>query len=178
MRRAARRMLVLSWALLLTSACTGSAPHARTSPSPSPSASESPSSLDKLLTQQHNEVFDVSRRFVIALTTYDAASLREDERRVLALATDGFYDQYKKLIAPPFNQAVTELRASSRGSIISLTVPPVVGLHATVIAVVLVTASIRTQRTPRVDTQHLELGLVQTSTGWKVAHLTVLSRYA
>ena len=120
----------------------------------------------------------MSRRFVIALTTYDAATIREDERRVLALATDGFYDQYKKLIAPPFNQAVTELKATSSGHIIALNVPPIVGFHATVLAVVQVTASIATQKTPRIDTQHLEIGLVQTSSGWKVAHLTVLSRYA
>ena len=103
--------------LLVATACTAGTHHGRLSPSTSPSGAAA-NVLDHLLAQERDDVLRVSRQFIIALTTYDAGSLLEEERTVLAMTTDGFHEQYKRLIGNnAFAKAVAQANVISRGSV-------------------------------------------------------------
>jgi len=93
------------------------------------------------------------------------------------MATNGFFKEFKQLTGSSFATAITEAKATSQGAIVSLRISFLVEASATVIAVVRVTVSNKDLRVPRVDRQELELALVRSLAGWRVARVFVLSRF-
>jgi len=122
------------------------------------------------------DVTSVARRFVIALTTYDAASLPTQRQHVLSMATGAFKDEFDKLTGAAFATALSETQATSRGQIETLGVVSVHKDNASVIGIADVTVSNKDLKTPRVDRQVIQLDLVHTSSGWRVDRVTVLGR--
>ena len=122
------------------------------------------------------DVTSVARRFVVALTTYDASSLPSQRQTVLSMATGAFKGEFDKLTGAAFANALTETQASSRGQLEIMGGPTLHGDNATVLGVADVTVSNKDLKTPRVDRQVIQLDLVRTSSGWKVDRVTVLGR--
>jgi hypothetical protein len=118
----------------------------------------------------------LSRRFVVALTTYDAASLPVQRKSVLSMATGAFRGEFDQLTGAAFANALTQTQATSRGQIEMLGVVSLHGVNATVLGIVDVTVSNKDLKAPRVDRQVIQLDLVRTSSGWKVDRVTVLGR--
>jgi hypothetical protein len=122
-----------------------------------------------------SDVLALSRRFVVALTTYDAATLPNQRERVLGMATGGFRSDYDRLASnPAFSSAVNTAKASSQGKIVTLAVSSLSGDNATVLGVVDVIVSNKDLTTPRVTRRVIQLMFVNTSSGWKVDTVTLL----
>jgi Mce-associated membrane protein len=123
-----------------------------------------------------NDVLNLSRRFVVSLTTYGESTLPGQRAAVLSMATGNFRSEFDRLTGAAFVNALRETQATSQGKIVNLAVSSVSGDNATVLGVVDVTVSNKDLKTPRVDRQVIQLALVRTSSGWKVDAVTVLGK--
>ncbi len=121
-----------------------------------------------------DDVRDVSGRFAVLLTTYNATTIARQRGQVLGLATGKFRDQYEELTGSSFVTTLKERRADSKGKLVRIAVSEVEGDDATVLAVVRVTTTNKDLKAPRVDTNLLELTLVKTSSGWRIENVTIL----
>ena len=124
--------------------------------------------------REQNDVLDVSRRFVALLTTYNADTIARQRTQVLSLATGKFRQQYDELTGAAFVTTLTERKAESKGAVVRIAVADVEGDTATILAVVRVTTSNKDLKAPRVDTNLLEVSLVETSSGWRIDNVTIL----
>ena len=122
---------------------------------------------------KRNDVLNVSRRFLVLLTTYNASTLAQQRRDVLALATGRFKTEFNDLTGDAFAKALTETKADSRGHIQSVAVVSVSGDNASVLALVDVTVTNKDLKTPRTEHNVIELSLVHTSSGWRIDAVTV-----
>jgi len=123
------------------------------------------------------DVLALSRRFVVALTTYDASTLPGQRTTVLSMSSGQFRSDFERLTSnPAFASALTTARASSSGKIVNLAVASVTGDGATVLGVVDVTVTNKDLKAPRIDRQVIQMTLVHTSSGWKVDSVTVLGK--
>jgi Mce-associated membrane protein len=125
-----------------------------------------------------DEVRDTAGRFVAILTTYNSNTLESQRTRVLALATGQFRRQYAELTGASFLAALRETQADAKGTADRLAVLDVNGDDATVLAVVRITTTNKDLKTPRVDSQLLEVSLVRTTGGWKVDAVQILGKLA
>lgn len=123
-----------------------------------------------------NDALGLSRRFVISLTTYNESSLASQRTTVLSMSTGTFRSDFDRLTGASFADALHQTQASSQGKIVTLAVSSVSSDNATVLGIVDVTVSNKDLKTPRVDRQVIQVGLVRTSSGWKVDAVTVLGR--
>jgi Mce-associated membrane protein len=123
-----------------------------------------------------SDVLNLSRRFVISLTTYSESTLPGQRTAVLSMATGNFRSEFDRLTGAAFANALHETQATSQGKIVNLAVSSVSGDNATVLGVVDVTVSNKDLKTPRIDRQVIQLALVRTSSGWKVDAVTVLGK--
>lgn len=127
--------------------------------------------------RDRSDVLALSRRFVVALTTYDATTLPGQRTTVLGLASGQFRSDFDRLTSnPAFASALTTAKASSSGKIVNLAISSVSGDNATVLGVVDVTVTNKDLKAPRVDRQVIQMTLVHTSSGWKVDSVTVLGK--
>ena len=124
-----------------------------------------------------SDALALSRRFVIALTTYDANTLPTQRVAVLSMSTGQFRSDYNQLATnPAFATALTTAQAAQSGKVVSLAISSLSGDNATVLGVVDVSVSNKDQKTPRIDRQVVQISLVHTSSGWKVDSVTVLGK--
>ncbi len=127
--------------------------------------------------RDRTDVLAVSRRFVVALTTYDANTLPTQRTTVLAMSSGQFRSDFDRLTSnPAFATALTSAQATSAGKIVNLAVASVSGDNATVLGVVDVTVTNKDLKAPRIDRQVVQMTLVHTSSGWKVDSVTVLGK--
>jgi len=123
-----------------------------------------------------DDVLGISRRFLVALTTYNQSSLSQQRTEVLSLATGRFRSEFDQLTGSAFSSALQQTKADSRGQIVRLAVGSVTGDNATALGVVDVTVTNKDLKTPRIDRNLIELSLVKTTSGWRVDSVTVLGK--
>lgn len=123
------------------------------------------------------DVLSVSRRFVTALTTYDANTLPSQRTTVLSMSSGQFRSDFDRLTSnPAFATALRTANATSAGKIVNLAVASVSGDNATILGVVDVTVTNKDLKSPRIDRQVIQMTLVHTSKGWTVDSVTVLGK--
>ena len=123
------------------------------------------------------DVLSVSRRFVTALTTYDASTLPSQRTTVLSMSSGQFRSDFDRLTSnPAFASALKTANATSAGKIVNLAVASVSGDNATILGVVDVTVTNKDLKSPRIDRQVIQMTLVHTSKGWTVDSVTVLGK--
>lgn len=123
------------------------------------------------------DVLALSRRFVTALTTYDASTLPGQRATVLSMSSGQFRSDFDRLTSnPAFSSALRTANATSSGKIVNLAVASVSGDNATILGVVDVTVLNKDLKAPRIDRQVIQMTLVHTSSGWKVDSVTVLGK--
>lgn len=130
-------------------------------------------------TPEHDrtDVLALSRRFVVALTTYDASTLPAQRTKVLSMSSGQFRSDFDRLTSnPAFSSALKTANATSEGKIVTLAVASVSGDNATILGVVDVTVKNKDLKAPRTDRQVIQMTLVHTSSGWKVDSVTVLGK--
>jgi Mce-associated membrane protein len=127
--------------------------------------------------RDRTDVLGISRRFVVALTTYDSSTLPGQRTTVLSMSSGQFRSDFDKLTSnPAFASALSTARATSSGKIVNLAVASATDGNATVLGVVDVTVTNKDLKVPRVDRQVIQMTLVHTSSGWKVDSVTVLGK--
>ena len=119
-------------------------------------------------------ILATARRFLVQLTTYDAASLDRYRQVIQSFATGKFRTDFEEITGPDFQARVRDLQASSKGTVFRLAVLGVNEDSATVTSLVDVTTSNKDLTTPRTERNVIELAMVETSNGWRIVNVELM----
>lgn len=117
----------------------------------------------------------VARSVVLNLTNLTPTTLDARITDMEAASTGSFATQLKQFFGGTIRQQLQANQAQSQGQIRTLGIGSLSGGKATVFAVVDQTYANRKAAAPSTDVLYLQLGLVSTGSGWKVADVTNLS---
>jgi hypothetical protein len=120
------------------------------------------------------EVEALSRKFLLALTNFQASTIDADFNRIQSYATGDFAKQAQSFFGSDIRQAMQQVAASSRGQIRYLFTEDLHGSTASVYAVVDQTIINNKFKTPEPDELRLDLTLQHTDAVWRVSEVTVL----
>lgn len=120
-------------------------------------------------------MLEVARDFSAALTNFDGAEIDRDVTGMADLATGEFRDQLDTFFSSEIRAQLKEAQASSRGEVRDAYVQRSEDDRGTVFVVVDQTIANNRSPQPQADTVRMELGLVETESGWRVNRVAVLS---
>lgn len=115
-----------------------------------------------------------ARAFLVALTNFTAKTVDADFGRLQAMATGPFATQAQKFFNSSIRQQLETALAQSNGQIRDLYVQSIKGNQATVYAVVDQLYVNNKVSAPQSDVLRLVVNLTDTSSGWKIADVSVL----
>jgi hypothetical protein len=114
-----------------------------------------------------------ARAFVTALTNFSADTIDTDTAEIRAFAVGDFKEEADTFFGEKAVAAIKEAEASSEGVIEALYIQTLEDEEASVFGVVSQTITNAVSDEPRTDTLKLEVGLIETSDGWKVNNVDV-----
>ena len=123
---------------------------------------------------RREEVGEVSRSFLMALTNFEANTIEDDVAEIRAFATGEFADEVEETFSDERVQAIRDSQAESVGEVRSVFVQEIEGATASVFGVVDEEITNESTAVPRSETLRIEVGLIRTTEGWKVATVEVL----
>ena len=112
--------------------------------------------------------------FVVALTNFSAETIEDDAARIKSFAVGDFAQEADAFFGDQAVAAIEEAQAVSEGDIESLFVQELEGESGSVFAVVSETVMNSERAEPQTDTLRLEVGMIKTSSGWKVNRVEIL----
>lgn len=121
-----------------------------------------------------DELRSTAREFVAALTNFSADSIDADAERIKSFAVGAFEQEAEIFFGERATEAIEEAEATSEGEIESLYVQSIGDESASVFAVVNQSVSNAGLAEPKTDVVRMEVGLVETSSGWKVDRVEVI----
>jgi hypothetical protein len=137
----------------------------------------SSSDVDDFLAKAAPDVEQRTRVLVDALANYDAATLEQRTKDVLALSTGNFRQDYQDAIDQGLGAALEEASASSRGQIIE---GPDIYFNSPSEAIALVRTSQTTQSRDnpggQTFTYVMKITMINTPEGWKADDVELLSQ--
>jgi hypothetical protein len=119
------------------------------------------------------EVTATASSFLAALTNFRAQTIASDVRDIRSFAIGGFAGQVDTFFGPTTTQAIQKAGVQSTGHVRSLFVESISGATASVFGVVDETVTNRSG-SPRTETIRVDVGLIDTSVGWKVDRVQIL----
>jgi hypothetical protein len=119
------------------------------------------------------EVTQVAREFVTTLTNFSAATIEADADAIKSFAVGDFAEEADTFFGEEAVAAIADAEASSSGDIEALFIQSLEGDEASVFGVVNETVTNSGLGQPQTDTLRLEVGLIETSDGWKVNRVDV-----
>jgi len=119
-------------------------------------------------------VASVGHDFVLALTSFSGTTIDADVRRIKSFAVGDFAQQVDQTFSDAQIQRIKSAHVVSKSKIAKLFVEDVTGAQATVFAVVDETVTNRSSPASRTDVLRLEVGLIDTTDGWKVNNVNIL----
>lgn len=123
---------------------------------------------------RREEVAGVARSFLVALTNFSADTIEDDVAEIRAFATGEFADEVEETFSDDRIQAIRDSAAESVGEVRSVFVQKLEGATASVFGVVDEEITNESTAIPRNETLRVEVGLIRTTEGWKVATVEVL----
>ena len=120
------------------------------------------------------EVLQTSQRFAVLLTTYNADTLATQRAEILRLAAGRFRTEYTTLTGADFLAALKERQADSKGRVVKIAITSLEGDDAEALALVEVTTKNKDLPTPRVEQNLIELSLVRSGGGWRIAAVSII----
>jgi hypothetical protein len=111
--------------------------------------------------------------FVTALTNFSADTIDTDTAEIKSYAVGDFKDEADTFFGPKAVDAIKKAKAVSTGEVESLFIQSLDGEEASVFGVVTQTITNAFSDQPRTDDLKLEVGLIDTSDGWKVNRVDV-----
>ena len=122
---------------------------------------------------EQDEVVAVATDFVNALTNFSADTIDEDAEKIRSFAVGDFEEEVDTFFGDRAIAAIKEADATSSGEIEEIFVQSIDEDEASVFAVVTETITNAATTEPRTDTLRLEVGLIETGSGWKVQSVEV-----
>lgn len=122
---------------------------------------------------QRDEVTEVARSFVSALTNFSAATIDVDATEIKSYAVGDFKEEVETFFGAEAIAALKEAEAESTGEIQALFLQSLDEEEASVFGVVEQSIANNSLNEPRTDTLRLEVGLIETSEGWKVNRVDI-----
>ena len=119
------------------------------------------------------EVLSTSTDFINALTNFSADTIDQDAEEIKSFAVGDFEEEANTFFGDRAIEAIKKADATSTGEIEEIFVQSIDEDDASVFAVVTETISNSTTTEPQTDTLRLEVGLIQTGSGWKVDEVNV-----
>jgi Mce-associated membrane protein len=120
-----------------------------------------------------DEVVAVARDFTTALTNFSADTIDEDAERIRSFAVGDFGEEVDTFFGPRAVEAIKEADATSTGVIDEVFIQSLDEDEASVFAVVTETITNAATTEPRTDTLRLEVGMIETGSGWKIDRVEV-----
>jgi hypothetical protein len=119
-------------------------------------------------------VQSTTKDFLTALTTFGATTIDTDVQRIRSYAVGDFATQVQQTFSADRIDQITSSKVVSRGSVRSVFPEVVNGSQATVFAVVDETVTNGSDQSPRNEILRVEVGLIDTTGGWKVNSVNIL----
>jgi hypothetical protein len=126
------------------------------------------------LEQGRAEVAAAATDFLNALTNFEGTTIEQDVARIRGFAVDGFADQVDEFFGPSAVKALRKAEAKSVGRVQHVFVESLSGSEADVFAVVNETITNASTTTPKAEVLRIDLGLIDTASGWKVQRVDIL----
>jgi hypothetical protein len=126
--------------------------------------------------QRDDEVKGTASDFVTALTNFAYDTIDTDTAEIRSYAVGDFKDEADTFFGDKAVAAIKKAKAVSEGDIESLFVESLDGEEASVFGVVSQTITNAFSDSPRTDALKLEVGLIDTSDGWKVNRVDVFQQ--
>lgn len=122
---------------------------------------------------EREDVLATARDFVTALTNFSADTIEEDADEIRSFAVGEFEEEVDTFFGPRATAAIEEADATSTGEIDEIFIQSLEEDEASLFAVVTETITNAATTEPRTDTLRLEIGLIETGSGWKVGRVEV-----
>lgn len=122
---------------------------------------------------EQDEVVAVATDFINALTNFSADTIDEDAEEIRSYAVGDFEEEVDTFFGERAIAAIKEADATSSGEIEEIFIQSLDEDEASVFAVVTETITNAATTEPRTDTLRLEVGLIETGSGWKVQSVEV-----
>lgn len=124
--------------------------------------------------RRRETVEDASREFLLALTNFSADSIERDVAEIRSHAIGEFADEVETTFGPERIEAIRSGGAASTGEVRSVFVESLEEDVAAVFAVVDETVTNSSSPAPRSEVLRIEIGLIETTDGWKVNRVEIL----
>jgi hypothetical protein len=123
-----------------------------------------------------DQVRSTASQFVDALTNFSADTIDTDTAEIRSYAVGDFKKEADTFFGPKAVAAIKKAKAVSKGDIDSLFIQSLDGDEATVFGVVTQTITNAFSSAPRTDALKLEVGMINTTDGWKVNRVDVFQQ--
>jgi hypothetical protein len=123
---------------------------------------------------EQSDVTHVATDFLTALTNFKGTTIDQDVAQIHRFAIGDFADQVDRFFGPTAKTALRKAQAESVGHVESVFVESLRGDQASLFAVVSETITNASTTTPKAQTLRIDLGMIDTSSGWKVNRVDVL----
>jgi Mce-associated membrane protein len=119
------------------------------------------------------DVVETAGDFVLALTNFSADTIDDDAEQIRSFAVGDFEEEVDTFFGPRAVAAIKEAEATSTGEIEEIFIQSLDDEEASVFAVVSETITNAASTEPRTDTLRLEIGMIETGSGWKIERVEV-----
>src|SRR5437773_4339702 len=109
-----------------------------------------------------------------ALTNFKGATIDQDVGEIRRFAVGDFAGQVNQFFGRSARAALRKAKAESVGHVRSVFVESIAGDQAEVFAVVSETITNASTTAPKAQTLRIDLGMIDTSSGWKVSRVDIL----
>lgn len=115
-----------------------------------------------------------STDFLTALTTFSATTIDQDVQRIRSYAVGDFAQQVQQTFSPARIAQIKSSKVVSKGTVVKVFVEDLGGTQATVFGVVSETVTNASNPAPRADLLRVEVGLIDTTGGWRINSVNIL----
>jgi len=119
-------------------------------------------------------VQSTTTNFLTALSTFSAQTIEGDVQRIRSYAVGDFATQVQQTFSSARIAQIKSAKVASQGAVQSVFTESISGSQATVFGVVDENISNASNQTPRADVLRVEVGLIETTDGWKVNSVNIL----
>jgi hypothetical protein len=123
---------------------------------------------------QVETVTSTARTFLVALTNFSADTIDEDVRKLRSFAVGDFATQVDDTFSPTRIEQIKRAKVVSTSQVRSVFIESLDGDQAKVFAVVDEKVTNNVSSAPRTDVIRVELGMINTTSGWKVNSVDIL----
>lgn len=124
--------------------------------------------------RRRQDVKAAATTFLVALTNFEGSTIDQDVAEIRALAVGDFADQVDQFFDDETMDALRQANARSVGVVQDVFVQSLEGGTASAFGVVSESVTNSASTTPRTELVRIDLDLIETTEGWRVARVAIL----